>query len=814
MSQVTIASFGATATQVGSAVLFSAVAEETRADADPPPSFDADVTFNVGILDGIEANPRWTGARLTLEGDDVNRAGYFGALEIDQSFSPNEQRQMKFQPVGEPWAVPSLDYVPPDSSAEGPPAPPASDTAAPSPRLWGNKAVELFLSFGASPRTVKEKKFFQGVALQKQNKGDTVITGQVVCVDDGIRYANIPVCYQIPPFFGLHRGEITRQIALSIGVPAGKVIVPLGHLVTKPVLLSNASILPFLNEFWGPENGFAYFDELGNLRVEIVDMKTNPDWEIDLTNGDYYLDDIDETPPSLPPSRYYATATQPIKGSGPGGTPETDTTVTTTEQTGPYNPKCFKVRPSGKPSFLQGDGSYTAFSSAQELTIGRTVIEVTTVDGLETLRVQTEYGFYNPLRYAKWIDATAPPTYYFDNAYGDKTFHRDEVESLMSVKTTTTESIYDDNGTLLKTIQTVQGWKAPQRAGNYDFRRMFLTNAPPFAYIFPDGTTRDRPEEEYLVTDRIERSYTFDPTTGFLTSDADESYGWTSPSARADVVVDQSLVPLAEKPVACSNRPDRFGPTVGTDPGSILIYRHDFKYSTCDWRADVAETFQLVSKRTTAYTVANNQISRAQVATYSYANPLAAAGSYPFEDGPPYWYGTTFRRDPVDTFQLTSTSTITYEAYGPGSFLVTVVDVDALTGAITRTTSIQQGTAPLPTTINSALSRLILQPIVGTLVDNCITEHFVSFKKAVSLPWAETIEEVQTQLRRMAQRDSAIVRTLGGPWNPLIRIGQTVHVVDPVRLIDGNHLVVQTQGSRDGVTGVASMKLTGEFWTR
>ncbi len=514
---------------------------------------------------------RWTGSRILWIEDNLPPGATVGDIVLEEDLTPGRQTTLRFQTAGQLWAMPTpedFDDSQPDPGDPAPPAPqvPSEDDPDTSPRAWGNKPVEAFMSFGQSPRTMVEAKVFKGLSLQKSNHGDTAILGEITCVDDSIRYADVPLCYELQPFSGKRRGEITKEMAISVGVPADKIIVPIGNLVTKPILLSNGSLLTFLNEFWKGENGWAHFDEDGNLVVELVNLKETADWTLDAELGDYDLDSFEEVPPTRPPSRYYVKATTPVEvgdGTGTGG-PGDGTTTQTDEQTGPYNPKCVKVRPSGLTSYLQADGSYRVSASDSIMVVGRTVTETTTVGGRQTQKIVRKYGWYNPTAYDPNFN-TAPPGTSYDGAYGDMTFHRDEAEAFMPVSTMTTAYQYDANGTLLRQVETLEGWYAPHRAGNYASDRITLTNGNG-GYVFPCSTTRIQPIETYQVTDRVEKSYIFD-STGTLTRVSEKTFQWYSASAACDLYTDDATH-LATPPPTSPNQspcPGGYGGS-GSDP--------------------------------------------------------------------------------------------------------------------------------------------------------------------------------------------------------------------------------------------------------
>lgn len=554
MSIVVLASFSAIVIEAeGAAGVFGSGIVEQELTGSPLQDFTAATTLTAtgtgsgapsdgggSLSTAVGSVVRWTGSRIKWIDDDLPPSATYGEIALEQDMTPGRQATFRFQTVGELWAMPTpedFDDTPPDPGDPAPPAPPpppAPGDPDNTPRPWGNKPVEGFLSFGQSPRSMNEARVFKGVSLQKSNRGDVAIMGEIVCVDDSIRYADVPLCYEIGPFGGKTRGEITREMALAVGIPAEDIgSIPIGNLVTKPIMLSNGSLLPFLAEFWKGENGFPHFDEHGKLVVDIINLKTTADWTIDASLGDYDFDSFEETPAARPPSRYYVKAAFPATGSATETNEGSETT--TDEETGLYNPKCVKVRPSGQASNLQTDGSYRVAASDSSMVVRRTVTIFTTIGGRIATKIVEHFSWYNPFAYDPNFN-TAPPGTSYDGAYGDQTFHRDEAESLMLTSTETTAYSYDPNGTMQRQTDTVEGWYAPKRAGNYAADRLTLTNGNG-AYVFPCSSSRTIPVETYRVTSRVEKSYLFD-AAGIQTRVSEKTFGYFAPPAACDVYKD------------------------------------------------------------------------------------------------------------------------------------------------------------------------------------------------------------------------------------------------------------------------------------
>jgi len=531
--------------------------EQTRDDADEGTvSDDIALTFDRTKFDAVTSPTRWIGTRLIYDDEEII-LGRCPNITFDEALPDSgsttaQQSTLKIAPIGDRWAIPSTDYVPPEPST-CPVDQPIS--GAKSPRSYGAKPTSLSLLAGKSPASMQEFKLFDGVTSQITNSGNVLVKGDITCVDDSAFFANIPLCLEIPPFSGLRRDEIVRLAAKNVGMdgrppgspaivtdgPTGDVICPVLKVYNKPILLTNGSLLPFLNDFLEPEGCYASFNTDGFLEVIRVDLKSLPDladWTLDASLGDFDQDTLEEVPPSAPATKIIVTATEPVSGTGPGGSTLENTVRTVEEDAELYAPLCVKVRPSGGDSFLYGDGSYRSIAQETLMTVTRKVTEVTTSNGQEIRRVVTNFGFYNPAAFDPNY-STLPTGSSYGGAYGDKSFHRDEVESLIEISRDVIETQIDLNGTILGTTETSYGWFAPHRAAVfYPSSRTLIKNdfgATPPAYVYAGGTTRTLPTETYGVTQIVAKAYQY-AADGTLSTIEETTTEFYSPDARCDIV--------------------------------------------------------------------------------------------------------------------------------------------------------------------------------------------------------------------------------------------------------------------------------------
>jgi hypothetical protein len=241
-----------------------------------------------------------------------------------------------------------------------------------------------------------------------------------------------------------------------------------------------------------------------------------------------------------------------------------------------------------------------------------------------------------------------------------------------------------------------------------------------------------------------------------------------------------------------------------------VLARFDWKYGGKDWRLDQAESFQQTRDIQTDYTVVDGQILKTVETTREFADAIAGV-PINIRTGPPYLFADgSFRKDPHFIFQKTHIKTTTYEAFGDGAYRLTIEDLDVLTGKITTSVSVIDGKIPLAPTVKSALSNLTQIPVLGILDATC---DYVDTKEAVTVIYAGDDGETARAAKRRMQRATAIVRTVKRAANPLIRVGNTVRLIDAKRVLDARHMVVaRTITIKED--GGADMTLTTEYWTK
>jgi hypothetical protein len=531
---VKLGELSATVTYVNTGCVFmpTIIVNQVRDDTgdDLPKSFDVDVDYDESRYDAIHAATRRTRGRVVWQGADLILTRV-GDVTFSFSVKTGEYWTLDFATRGAIWSMPSTDEVP---TAYDPCAPPPTPIAAHrTPQAWGNKLVEFYLGL-ASGYVIEEFKLFRGRTFQKSNSKDTGIDASFSCVDESLLIAKKPLCLQIPPNAGYYRGEIVRLAAANVGFDPDDVICPLGGLVTKPILLSNASLLPFIEEFGLTENWWAHVDEEGKLVVAALELKDEPDFTLDASNGDYIYDSITEALPSQPPTNYYVTSNITAKP----GEDEEVTTITTEEIEEFYAPESVKVRPSGVTTYLFSDGTYRAIPTEILQVVSRTITRTTKRHGVQIKNQVERWQFYNPLAKDPNFDSLPAGTAY-DGAYSNKTFHRDEVESLMKFSESITENKIDSEGTLQGQVMTEIGWFAPKHAIEFFYPTVHRdpVSREGIAYMYPGPSFRTLKTEVYGVKEKVTRDYVYGDD-GTLSETLVTTEKYFSPTSRCDPILE------------------------------------------------------------------------------------------------------------------------------------------------------------------------------------------------------------------------------------------------------------------------------------
>lgn len=535
MSRLVLDSVKGSITYGGSCAFVSIAVDQKRDDltAGLPVSFDAALSYDTSLWDAITARVRRSRGRLVFTGMNVINQR-FGDLTMVATMPPASggaasYRTLDFTTLGPLWSFPNTDT----QRAVYDPCPPlpSPGPAGNPPLAWGNKKVEFYLGLSAAT-ALKETKLYQGLTFQRSNTKDTGIQGQFSCVDTSLLYANVPLCFELQPQSGMRRGEIAKLIAAAVGIDPTTVIVPIGNVVLKPILLSNGSLLPFLADFGRGENWFPYFDEFGHLVIEAIEPKVIPDWTLDASKGDYYVDSVQETLPSSPPTAYYITGSEVVTDDGADET----TSVRTDTLAQLYAPQTDKVPPSGAPSYLYADGSYRSIAAQELMLIERVTTTATKRHGIPIRSNVATEQFYDPLAKDPNYDNLPAGTSY-NAAFGEKSFHLYETERLILKSEELLESAMDDFGTLQKQVHTVKGWYSPQHALEFFYPTVHkdIVNRTGVAYVYPGPVMRQDTVEQYITTHIDTTSFSYGDD-GTIADSVQTSYDWFSPQSRCDIV--------------------------------------------------------------------------------------------------------------------------------------------------------------------------------------------------------------------------------------------------------------------------------------
>lgn len=562
-----LASFDATVTIAGDCAFTpTIIAEQERGDADtgqPVVSIDDSLIPDTRFWDAMTAQARRTRARLKLLGIELFNTK-IGDITVKETMNVGDFRTADFQTLSALFGMPSED---PLETAFDPCFTVTPTASHRTPLAWGNKLTEIFVGFAAG-FAINEYQIFRGLTFQKQNAGQFSVKGQFTSVDDGLAYAKVPLCYEVMPFSGMRRGDVVRGLAAQLGIPPSKVFCPLGGRINKPILLSNGSLLPFIAEFGAGEDWFPSFDREGNLVVKAIELKDEPDWILDSSKGDIYYDTFQERLPASPPSNYYVTSSQVV----PPGTEDDEITSVILESIIQlYAPQSVKVRPSGVLTYLYGDGTYRSIPTQRRMMVARRETASTTRNGIPIRnRIRTEQ-FYNEQAFDPNF-TSFPSPFNYDNAYANKTFHKDEVESLKLVSEEMTEWDVDPFGTVQKQTARTRGFYSPQHALEYFYlnspQRGQIANREGEAYVYPGSIMRSEKFQLSREIKRTETSYSYG-TEGTIEDTIETTFEWMSPQSRCDISVVNDVPKPSVPPIPIPPPPAPPPPTPTPQPPPI-----------------------------------------------------------------------------------------------------------------------------------------------------------------------------------------------------------------------------------------------------
>jgi len=741
-------------------------------------------------LVGGASRVRWVGYRVLVDGTDLT-FGLSGPMTIDSSLDIGQQNRLSCHVSDSAW--------------------PAAG------KLWGNKPAEAYLSLGDSPRFMNETKLFTGYTFQKRDAAGTPAETDLVCTDSSLAYTGIPVCYSLGAYSGKTRGQVITEVAATVGVTLTDV--PTGGIINKPVTLNNADLLQWIADFGLVENWYPHIDRDGNLSVRLLGEPTAA-WVLDSEKGDFDLGTLAETYPTRPPCRWYVTGTQAIQVTAEDDpdSPERITTVQVDEEQAVYNPKCR----------ISYDPTGHSLPAAELMVVARITTEITTVGGDEVRRVTTTESFYNPAAYDPNHD-TFPAGSDYANAYLDKSFHRDAIESLMETSRATVETVRDEVGTVLSQHSEALGWYSPQSflVSRYDYKPEEIINASGH-FIYSDGKAHMTTEETYQTVSAVDTTYEYDPVQGTLLNQVSTIQGFTAPESACDMLVTCAgngayLGPLISAQVSNAGVSTGGGALPDWAPSPdyawqnqfisfnfYFLFRRFYKWGEQDWRSQPNETLQMAKRVTTKFTVVDGQVVTTKETTEGFARFESGPSAHPESDAAPFLYADgKWYEARAETFEITGVKFTHYEKFGSTGHARTTYSVNLVTGEVTiEPPAYSDGTMPLAPTIGSALRWARLPIVIEVEVSGC---EFVDSKQNLDLPWAENVDDLNRAGLRAAQRATAVIRELDCAWNPLVEPGDGLLLTSLEHGISSEwHIITDVRGTVD--IG-ADMHVTAERWS-
>lgn len=241
----------------------------------------------------------------------------------------------------------------------------------------------------------------------------------------------------------------------------------------------------------------------------------------------------------------------------------------------------------------------------------------------------------------------------------------------------------------------------------------------------------------------------------------------------------------------------------------------DFQYGEKKFRFDDHETLRPSRFVKVAYTNVDGQQVRIEEATSRYWNAVGRLPAAPCDNQGGFFFADGgFRELSVDQFAIAQLKITEHEAVGTGGYSVATTVHSLIGGDVDRVFQVVPGKIPLAPTRRSALTAFVQSAYTSVITDDCVTQDFVqSARTAIDLPWAEDQSDVQRAATRRMQRATAIPRQVTLRANPLMKVGQTLRLIDATRGLDSKHLIVGRRITMDP-SGGAMMELDLECWVR
>ena len=668
------------------------------------------------------------------------------------------------------------------------------------PRLWGIKQVDVYQTYAKSKISPSEVHTFGGFIVQSSDQGETQVTGDVTCQSFVTAFYDIPLCLSVAPFSGLTRLDVAKLAATNVGFNPDNVIGPSGDVMILPVQISNGSLISFVNDLYAPLNGWATFDNDGNLKIIILtDPRTTPAVRIyDGDRGDWDYNTFKETPPPVAPTVVFANALFPATDSG--GPVSTVDVSTVTDNLGRQT---------------------------------TTTTITTTINGREVLFTQGVQGpFTTPVadhRFDQVSDGTIDGFPLFKYAGGSAPTEASANGLYNRLVRSTT---YDRYGNILAQSSYTEAYSHPQTACVY----LLSTDLPlvngmnqraPFSssgisQLYSDGKYHAG-DPVFGVVSRSDVSYSYATTaTGFTIKRETTNQGFYATLAGSPPPLlgfislqNQTGDMTARGYYEAGSVPGYAGGVGLADFNSIY-----FDFGGYDWRGVASETFQDTSHVEETQTISDGYVAYVASQTYSYFAPAGQAGiGYLFKDG-------GWRQAAIETFGSSASEQISYKLQLGGT-RYTEVSVTSDLGANTQTrTYDDNATPPSPTFQYSAMTSFLTVAefasanVFGTDADFVQTRLLIDSSSSssgggvsISAAYCQNQEQLQNVIRFAVLRATAIRRQITRADDPYLKIGDPIKINDTARSLTMRpHIVMGAQRQFDPANGGAIMAITAEDW--
>jgi hypothetical protein len=692
----------------------------------PPQTFTG--TLSRARIDAWDGELTYSGVRVVLAGQEVPQADLVGPVSLRESIDTH-LASATVRIAGASYSIHRTE------------------------RTWTRVPCELWFrqrTAGGAPQEVLRLEGVVRTATEVDHEGEPAL--DVTLGDLSAVYDRYRLCHEVPPYSGLTRGQIAREVAADAGVPATDI--PDGARYDAPLQLDGVTLFEFLRE-WGEPEGWHWRWVGDTLTAYVPTLKLSPQAP-DHVWTPREIETLQSDPPEDVPSRVTVRGFAALFVDEIG----IETELTRTEVEALYAPKVAVEK-----QLSDGNREPTGFSSTEALRLVLLVIESRQRRGTRELKTTVEeWGWYNraagKLRTVSGDGETGDGYNYVTTYIDDEgKFVVGSRERFQLVAYRISQPFYfgDD---LTERRETVHSWhrrtsgvaQTPPVGGTSIIGNLVgdddVSYIPlaPTGELMPGGSSIEGFGRSSLSITRFHYN-----ATGAAYREIQEEWGYYSPRASVS---------------AAGNHYRYDGVAqLGTDNFIRVRTRDRNQFLTTDGRLrgliDVESGYAILRKLDGAHDFGGGQASN----------------------------------ESSERFRILERKNVAYHVIGHNQVEEVTYDQDG------RHSRIILGPLPTPRYLSSPWVRLVQQPLELVIDDPVIEQWFGVSQEAIENPYIQSESEALRVYRE--RRARALAKKLSiGRAETLARPGDTVLVRWPP-IIAERYLLVEADLQRDPITGRA-----------